>query len=85
MTRGLQAEHDVVRHAPHVATSGRACFIGADIVVGPACAPQSVPQQDRLRERIWKTLDLTPDGSRSVSRPTRAGSDAARLAVIFVQ
>ncbi len=59
--REVRAEHDIVRYVPHVVKSGRTYFIEIDIVVGPAFALQTVPAQDRLRERIWKALDLSPD------------------------
>jgi predicted Co/Zn/Cd cation transporter (cation efflux family) len=41
-----------------VVKTGRARFIEVDIVVGPNFALQTVAQQDRLRERIWRALEL---------------------------
>ena len=57
----VATEHDVASHSTHVAKVGRASFIEANIVVGPGFGPQTVAQQDALRERIWRELGLAPD------------------------
>lgn len=57
----LRAEHDIVRYVHHVVKTGRTRFIEVDIVVGPNFALQTVAQQDRLRERIWRALELPLD------------------------
>jgi cation diffusion facilitator family transporter len=54
----LRAEHDIVRCVHHVVKTGRTCFIEVDIVVGPNFALQTVAQQDRLRERIWRATSF---------------------------
>jgi predicted Co/Zn/Cd cation transporter (cation efflux family) len=59
--REIRAEHDVIRHVPHVVKSGRTYFIEVDLVVGPRFALQTVAQQDGLRARIWDALGLAPD------------------------
>jgi predicted Co/Zn/Cd cation transporter (cation efflux family) len=59
--RKVAAEYDVASHSTHVAKVGRASFIEANIVVGPRFGPQTVAQQDALRERIWRELGLTRD------------------------
>ncbi|HSO07452.1 MAG TPA: cation transporter [Pelomicrobium sp.] len=59
--REVQAEHDIVRFVPHVVKSGRTYFIEVDIVVGPDFALRTVPEQDRLRERIWQSIGLSTD------------------------
>ena len=41
--------------------TGRTRFIEVDLVVGPKFALQTVAEQDRLRERIWRALDLPLD------------------------
>jgi len=57
----VRAEHDIVRYVHHVVKTGRTRFIELDIVVGPNFALQTVAEQDRLRERIWRALGLSPD------------------------
>ena len=42
----------------HVVKTGRVRFIELDIVVGPNFTLQTIPEQDRLRERIWRALGL---------------------------
>lgn len=54
----VRAEHDIVRYVHHVVKTGRTRFIEVDIVVGPNFSLQTVAQQDRLRERIWRALEL---------------------------
>ncbi len=54
----ILAEHDIVRYVHHVVKTGRTHFIEVDIVVGPGFALQTIAGQDRLRERIWRALDL---------------------------
>jgi len=55
----LQGELDIVRCVHRVVKSGRTHFVEIDIVVGPDFALQTIPQQDRLRERIWAATDLS--------------------------
>jgi cation diffusion facilitator family transporter len=57
----VRAEHDIVRYVHHVVKTGRTRFIEVDIVVGPNFALQTVAEQDRLRERIWRALGLSLD------------------------
>jgi predicted Co/Zn/Cd cation transporter (cation efflux family) len=45
----------------HVVKTGRTRFIEVDIVVGPNFALQTVAEQDRLRERIWRAVGLSLD------------------------
>ncbi|MFZ2041048.1 MAG: cation diffusion facilitator family transporter [Desulfobacterales bacterium] len=54
----VRAEHDIVRYVHHVVKTGRTRFIEVDIVVGPNFSLQTVAQQDRMRERIWRALEL---------------------------
>jgi cation diffusion facilitator family transporter len=54
----VKAEQDVPRAVHHIARSGRTVFIEIDLVVGPNFAFQTVAEQDKLRERIWKAIDL---------------------------
>lgn len=53
--------HDILRTIHHIARSGRTVFIGIDLLVGPSFALQTVAQQDGLRQRIWKAMDLPLD------------------------
>lgn len=57
----VKAEHDVLRTVHHIARSGRTLFIEIDLVVGEHFGLQTVAEQDRLRERIWKAMDLPLD------------------------
>ncbi len=57
----LRAEHDILRTVHHIARSGRTVFIEIDLLVGPGFALQTVAQQDGLRQRIWKAMDLPLD------------------------
>jgi cation diffusion facilitator family transporter len=57
----VRAEHDIVRYVHHVVKTGRTRFIELDIVVGPNFTLQTVAEQDRLRERIWRALGLSLD------------------------
>jgi cation diffusion facilitator family transporter len=59
--RELSAEHDVRSHTTHVAKVGRSSFIEVNLLAGPGFVPQTVAEQDGLRERIWRALDLSPD------------------------
>ncbi len=54
----VRAEHDIVRYVHHVVKTGRTRFIEVDIVVGPHFSLQTVAEQDRLRERIWRALEM---------------------------
>ncbi len=57
----LKAKHDILRTVHHIARSGRTVFIEIDLLVGPGFALQTVAQQDGLRQRIWKAMDLPLD------------------------
>jgi cation diffusion facilitator family transporter len=57
----VRAEHDIARYVHHVVKTGRTRFIEVDIVVGPNFTLQTVAEQDRLRERIWRALDMPLD------------------------
>lgn len=57
----LAAEHDLASYTTHVAKVGRSSFVEVNIVVGPGFALQTVAEQDGLRERIWRSLDLPPE------------------------
>ena len=57
----VRAEHDIIRYVHHVVKTGRTRFIEVDIVVGPNFTLQTVAEQDRLRERIWRGLDMPLD------------------------
>jgi len=57
----IRREHDILRYVHHVVKSGRTRFIELDIVVGANFALQTVAEQDRLRERIWRALDMPLD------------------------
>jgi cation diffusion facilitator family transporter len=57
----IRSEHDIARYVHHVVKTGRTRFIEVDIVVGPDFALQTVAEQDRLRERIWRALGLSLD------------------------
>jgi predicted Co/Zn/Cd cation transporter (cation efflux family) len=57
----IRREHDIARYVHHVVKSGRTRFIELDIVVGPNFALQTISEQDRLRERVWRSLGLGPD------------------------
>ena len=57
----IRGEHDIARYVHHVVKTGRTRFIEVDIVVGPNFALQTVAEQDRLRERIWRALGLGLD------------------------
>lgn len=54
--RHIRSEHDIRSHSTHVAKVGRSHLVEVNIVVGPAFALQTVPAQDRLRERIWAAV-----------------------------
>ena len=57
----IRSEHDIARYVHHVVKTGRTRFIEVDIVVGSTFALQTVAEQDRLRERIWRALGLSLD------------------------
>lgn len=57
----IRREHDILRYVHHVVKTGRTRFIELDIVVGPQFALQTIAEQDRLRERVWRSLGLGPD------------------------
>jgi len=57
----VRAEHDIIRYVHHVVKTGRTRFIEVDIVVGPHFTLQTVAEQDQLRERIWRGLDMPLD------------------------
>lgn len=57
----VAAEYDIVRAIHHIARSGRTVFIEIDLLVGPDFPLQTVAQQDTLRQRIWKAMDLPLD------------------------
>jgi cation diffusion facilitator family transporter len=57
----LSTEYDIAHYVHHVIKTGRTRFIELDIVVGPKFTLQTIPEQDRLRERIWKALGLKMD------------------------
>jgi hypothetical protein len=46
-----------------VVKTGRTRFIEVDVVVGPNFALQTVVEQDRLRERIWRALYMPLDSA----------------------
>lgn len=54
----ISTEYDITRYVHHVVKTGRVRFIELDIVVGPNFTLQTIPEQDQLRERIWKALGL---------------------------
>jgi cation diffusion facilitator family transporter len=54
----ISTEYDITRYAHHVVKTGRVRFIELNIVVGPDFTLQTIPEQDRLRERIWNALGL---------------------------
>jgi predicted Co/Zn/Cd cation transporter (cation efflux family) len=54
----VKAKQDVPRAVHHIARSGRTVFIEIDLVVGPNFAFQTVAEQDKLREHIWKAIGL---------------------------
>ncbi|HYN76281.1 MAG TPA: cation diffusion facilitator family transporter, partial [Lamprocystis sp. (in: g-proteobacteria)] len=58
--RELNAEHDIERFIHHVVKTGRIYFVEIDIVVGPDFTPQTIAEQDRLRERIWNAMAVSP-------------------------
>jgi cation diffusion facilitator family transporter len=57
----IRREHDILRYVHHVVKSGRTRFIELDIVVGPDFALQTIAEQDRLRERIWRAMGMPLD------------------------
>ncbi len=57
----IRSEFDIARYVHHVVKTGRTRFIELDIVVGPNFALQTIAEQDRLRERIWRSLGLKMD------------------------
>jgi len=59
----IRSEHDIARYVHHVVKTGRTRFIELDIVVGPNFALQTVAEQDRLRERIWRAIDMPLDNA----------------------
>ena len=59
--REVAAEHDVADYSTHIAKVGRSSFIEVNVVAGPGFTPQTVAQQDALRERIWRALGLAPE------------------------
>ena len=54
----LSREYDIAHYVHHVVKTGRVRFIELNIVVGPDFTLQTIPEQDRLRERIWNALGL---------------------------
>ena len=70
----IRGEHDIVRYVHHVVKTGRTRFIEVDIVVGPNFALQTVAEQDRLRERIWRALGLSLDEAAALHLSDRRSS-----------
>ena len=56
--RAIEAECDIASYSTHIAKTGRIHVIEINIVVGENFAPQSVPQLDALRARIWDAIGL---------------------------
>ena len=56
--RALETECDIASYSTHIAKTGRIHVIEINIVVGENFAPQSVPQLDALRARIWDAIGL---------------------------
>ena len=54
----IVAQDDIADYSTHIAKTGRIHFIEINIVVGPNFRPQSVPELDRLRSRIWEAIGL---------------------------
>ena len=56
--RDITAAEDIVDYSTHIAKTGRIHFIEINIVAGPNFRPQSIPELDRLRSRIWEAIGL---------------------------
>ena len=56
--RDIAAVEDIADYSTHIAKTGRIHFIEINIVAGPNFRPQSVPELDRLRSRIWDAIGL---------------------------
>jgi predicted Co/Zn/Cd cation transporter (cation efflux family) len=54
----IVAQNDIADYSTHIAKTGRIHFIEINIVVGPGFRPQSVPELDQLRIRIWDAIGL---------------------------
>lgn len=54
----LKSEPGVLACKPRVVKTGRTYFVEVDILVGPGFKHQTVEEQDRLRERIYKSMEL---------------------------
>ncbi|MBL8418188.1 MAG: cation diffusion facilitator family transporter [Dechloromonas sp.] len=56
--RDIAAAEDIADYSTHIAKTGRIHFIEINIVAGPNFRPQSIPELDRLRSRIWEAIGL---------------------------
>ena len=56
--REIADEHDIADYSTHIAKTGRIHVIEINILVGEDFAPQSVPELDALRTRIWDAVGL---------------------------
>jgi cation diffusion facilitator family transporter len=54
----IVAEHDIAHYSTHIAKTGRRHVIEINILVGEDFAPQSIPEIDALRARIWDAIGL---------------------------
>lgn len=54
----IAGEHDIADYSTHIAKTGRIHVIEINILVGEDFSPQTVPDLDALRARIWDAIGL---------------------------
>lgn len=50
----IKSEHEILKYTTHIMKLGRTYFVEVNILVGPGFSPQTIQEQDVLRERIWE-------------------------------
>jgi len=56
--RAIEAECDIASYSTHIAKTGRIHVIEINVIVGENFAPQTIPEIDALRARIWDAIGL---------------------------
>ena len=56
--RDIDEEYDIARYSTHIAKTGRIHVIEINVLVGENFTPQTIPEIDALRGRIWDAIGL---------------------------
>ena len=57
----IKAEYGVITYTNHILKVGRAYFVEVNMLVSKDFKPQTIAEQDQLRERIWLACDKPMD------------------------